>query len=159
MATTSTTVLRAIYALSLTQPWASLMALGLKRIETRSWRPRYTGPIAIQAARGFDQEDQLLCEVEPFRSALLTDSTLDPDKPLAPQLPRGSVLAFARLDSSEQVLPGIHLPGEPERTFGNYAIGRYMLHFSHLHRLAEPCEAVGGLNYPQYSFGLALALL
>lgn len=132
---TGTSSLRAIYALSLTQPWASLMALGLKCIETRSWRPRYTGPIALHAAQGFDQSCRRLCEVEPFRSALLSDAALDPDRPLAPQLPLGKVLAFARLDYSEQVLPGIHLPDEPERTFGNYAIGRYMLHFSHLHAL------------------------
>jgi hypothetical protein len=37
--------------LSLWQPWASLMAAGLKRYETRHWQTSYRGPIAIHAAR------------------------------------------------------------------------------------------------------------
>jgi len=34
-------------ALSLWQPWASLMALGVKRIETRSWQTQHRGPLII----------------------------------------------------------------------------------------------------------------
>lgn len=35
--------------LTLHQPWASLIAVGAKSIETRSWSTRYRGPIAIHA--------------------------------------------------------------------------------------------------------------
>jgi len=37
-------------ALTLWQPWATLMAIGAKRWETRSWRMAYRGPLAIYAA-------------------------------------------------------------------------------------------------------------
>lgn len=37
-------------ALTLWQPWASLVALGAKTIETRSWSTRYRGPLAIHAS-------------------------------------------------------------------------------------------------------------
>lgn len=37
-------------ALSLRQPWASLVADGRKTIETRTWRTRYRGPLAIHAS-------------------------------------------------------------------------------------------------------------
>ena len=37
-------------ALSLHQPWASLIAIGAKRIETRHWTTSYRGPLAIHAA-------------------------------------------------------------------------------------------------------------
>lgn len=37
-------------ALTLQQPWATLLATGRKRIETRSWKTSYRGPIAIHAA-------------------------------------------------------------------------------------------------------------
>lgn len=37
-------------ALSLRQPWASLIADGRKTIETRAWRTRYRGPLAIHAS-------------------------------------------------------------------------------------------------------------
>lgn len=36
-------------AITLHQPWASLIAVGAKRIETRSWSTRYRGPLAIHA--------------------------------------------------------------------------------------------------------------
>lgn len=37
-------------ALTLHQPWATLVAAGVKRIETRSWSTKYRGPLAIHAA-------------------------------------------------------------------------------------------------------------
>ena len=37
-------------ALSLRQPWASLIADERKTIETRTWRTRYRGPLAIHAS-------------------------------------------------------------------------------------------------------------
>ena len=36
--------------LTLHQPYASLIALGLKTIETRSWSTKYRGPLAVHAA-------------------------------------------------------------------------------------------------------------
>ena len=38
-------------ALSLWQPWATAIALGFKRIETRSWYTPYRGPLLIHAAK------------------------------------------------------------------------------------------------------------
>ena len=38
-------------ALSLWQPWASAIAVGAKRIETRHWSTKYRGPLAIHAAK------------------------------------------------------------------------------------------------------------
>lgn len=39
--------------LTLTQPWATLVAIGAKTIETRSWGTSYRGPLAIHAAQGY----------------------------------------------------------------------------------------------------------
>ena len=36
-------------ALTIRQPWASLIAAGVKTIETRSWSTKYRGPLAIHA--------------------------------------------------------------------------------------------------------------
>lgn len=41
-------------ALTIRQPWASLIAAGVKTIETRSWSTRYRGPLAIHAGRRWD---------------------------------------------------------------------------------------------------------
>jgi hypothetical protein len=43
-------------ALSLWQPWASLIATGAKRYETRSWSTRYRGPLLICAAKTMNPE-------------------------------------------------------------------------------------------------------
>lgn len=48
----------AVKALTLTQPWATLVALGEKIIETRSWGTSYRGTLAIHAAKGFPREAQ-----------------------------------------------------------------------------------------------------
>jgi len=45
---------RPIKALSIWEPWASLVARGVKRHETRHWSTTYRGPIAIHAAKTLD---------------------------------------------------------------------------------------------------------
>ena len=37
-------------AITIWQPWATLLPLGVKLYETRSWATSYRGPIAIHAA-------------------------------------------------------------------------------------------------------------
>lgn len=59
-----------IKALSLWQPWASLIALGAKRYETRSWVTSYRGPLLICASKKWSAEIEDLLLVEPFKSAL-----------------------------------------------------------------------------------------
>lgn len=39
-----------VKAITLHQPWASFVALGVKAVETRSWATGYRGPLAIHAA-------------------------------------------------------------------------------------------------------------
>lgn len=46
-------------ALSLWQPWASAIATGAKRIETRSWSTDYRGPLAIHAAKRYVHEEMI----------------------------------------------------------------------------------------------------
>lgn len=134
-----------IPALTLRQPWASLVALEAKRIETRSWRTSYRGWLAIHAAKTLSKTEQLLCEQEPFRTALLRDAALDPARPLATQLPRGCIIAIARLDSCLPMETS-EWPSEPERSFGDYAPDRYAWYLSHIHRLPQPIPARGALG-------------
>lgn len=46
-------------AISLWQPWASLVPAGAKPVETRSWSTSYRGPLAIHAAKTTDGFDEL----------------------------------------------------------------------------------------------------
>src|SRR5438270_11273502 len=79
-------------ALSLTQPWATLVVTGAKRVETRSWKTPYRGWLGIHAAKGFPRWARELCSEEPFRSALAAagiDAWTD--------LPVGALLGGVRL--------------------------------------------------------------
>ena len=42
--------------ISILQPWASLVVMGLKKIETRSWNTNYRGPLLIHASQGKKKE-------------------------------------------------------------------------------------------------------
>ena len=57
--------------LALMQPWASLVVLGAKRVETRSWRTSHRGPLAVMASRRFPAECRQLCLNDAFWSALV----------------------------------------------------------------------------------------
>lgn len=43
--------------LTLRQPWATLVAEGIKKYEFRSWKTKYRGKILIHAGAGIDKED------------------------------------------------------------------------------------------------------
>lgn len=71
------------YALSLTQPWASLVVLGEKQWETRSWPTKYRGELYIHAAKWFPTWAKDMCDGFPC-SGLLKKHRLTLDT-----LPRG----------------------------------------------------------------------
>ena len=53
------------YALSLKQPWAALLASGLKTVEIRSWPTRVRGRVLIHAARVPDDREEAWKHVTP----------------------------------------------------------------------------------------------
>lgn len=108
-------------ALSLTQPWATLLVSGAKRIETRSWKTPYRGWLGIHAAKGMPAWARRVCFEEPFLSALLAVGITGPE-----DLPRGALLGGARLLDCVPT-GGVELVGisDQERAFGDYGPGRY----------------------------------
>jgi hypothetical protein len=59
-----------VKALSLWQPWASLIAVGAKRFETRSWQTSHRGPLLIHAAQKWGGQLWAMCRTEPSHAAL-----------------------------------------------------------------------------------------
>lgn len=137
-------------ALSLTQPWATLVALDAKHNETRSWPTRYRGWLAIHAAKGLAAMDEYdlrdLCQQEPFHTALspalpclLDTSVLD-----WRALPRGAVVAVTGLIACVRITPdyAAELTAQ-EAAFGNYTPGRWAWHLGPVLALPEPIPARG----------------
>jgi len=142
-------------AISLWQPWATLIALGAKKIETRSWRTAHRGPLAIHAAQKMTREMKLLCERDPFAGAL------DNLFAAGDELPLGAIVAVCELSNVLMIAngpKGTYLFGhlgsndfqsvaEPELSFGDYAPGRYAWILANIRRLDVPipCRGAQGL--------------
>jgi len=126
-------------ALTLTQPWASLVAISAKKIETRSWSTTYRGPLAIHAAKGWTREDRELIFEEPFQEYLRLAGFRSPA-----DFPLGAVLAIVDLVGCDLIRYAI--PPEPERSFGNYEVGRSAWKMANLRRLLVPVPAKGALG-------------
>lgn len=104
-------------AISLHQPWATAMALGLKRIETRDWRPAVDEPflMAIHAAKVWKPEQVEFC------SRMRVD--LCPELPH--EIPLGAIVGVVRVEGFEQtdvILPDV---SPIELLWGNYEPGRW----------------------------------
>lgn len=125
-------------AISLYQPWASLIASRAKRIETRSWATSYRGPLAIHAARRkILKELKDLAEDETYRAALGVpiQEEEEPEIQAAIEkmqaLPYGAIIAVATLKECRNVRDLSRLDlftdrgGFDESDLGNYATGRF----------------------------------
>lgn len=133
-------------ALSVLQPWASLLAVGAKQIETRSWFTPYRGPLAIHASKRFTMADQLLLKDRRFYSALSPHYALNGYG--LPHLPTGAIIAVADLVDCLSTNDPDQIPPQDsdEFWFGDYTVDRWMWRFENLRRLEIPIKATGALG-------------
>ena len=133
-------------ALSIWQPWASLIAVGAKHYETRGWQPprKMIGQrVAIQAARslhGFaiaDGDPQLTSIVQ--RVCGCTPR----------QLPIGVIVATAMVydvrraeDLTDNAKLGLCID-DTERHLGDYTAGRFGWRLTSIRRLTNPVKCMG----------------
>ena len=142
-------------ALTLTQPWATLVGIGAKRIETRSWATKHRGKLAIHAAKGYPADARQLCYQPPFRDVLLKEGYFS-----AELLLRGHIIAVCSLVACEKMTePLIDMVPEPERSFGDYRPGRFMWMVEDVQPLYVPISAKGALGLWEWDeVGLKQAL-
>lgn len=135
-------------AITLTQPWATLVAIGAKQFETRSWRPAYRGPIAIHAAKDMPRSADDLTLRKPFYDVLRA-AGYDGVHTL---LPQGAILAVGDLTwcrstdrdaSSHADRAWFDSLGAQELAFGDYSPGRWAWRLENVRQLAEPVPARG----------------
>ena len=137
-------------AITLWQPWASLVAEGWKSIETRSWATRYRGLLAIHAGAKVDSR---ACQENPEIAAFLKHFGHGSG---GTGLPTRCVLAIVQLvaiSSTEEVARV--LVGAPaarlfvsdvnprERAFGDFSPGRFAWFMEEVKKLEEPVPAKG----------------
>lgn len=144
-------------ALTLTQPWATLVAIGAKRIETRSWRTSFRGQVAIHAAKRFPGSAKDLCTSRLFCRILgwpecpdsLTQQWLDDNARLIRELPTGCVIATAMVVNcieTELIRRYVQPFTEQEEAFGDYTPGRFGFLLENVIQFAAPVPAKGALG-------------
>lgn len=117
-------------ALSLTQPWATAIAIGLKQWETRSWPTSFRGQVAIHAAKGFPRWAKDFAE----------------QKRLA-DLPLGSIVCIANLTQCRQTQTLVSELSPEEQEWGDYSEGRYAFKLENIRVLKQPIIATGALGF------------
>lgn len=156
-------------ALTVTQPFASLIAGGQKRIETRSWRPSRAligQRLAIHAGKGLsplrefgvpgtDRGLQILCDLDRYRDPLVdagwgTQARGMMGRPFieAGRLPRGAVVAICTLAQvvwiDAEFEADLARTSPRERALGGYAPGRFAWELVDVVALPEPVVCTGG---------------
>jgi hypothetical protein len=143
-----------VKALTLWQPWATLIAMGEKRIETRCWSTKYRGELAIHSAAKLPASHLgASSRTDPFRDELADLFCVRRDRDdrggkhvddLLRTLPFGKVVCIVRLVSVEEIDATLRETlSQRERIFGNYEDGRYAWHLQLVDVIEPPIPAKG----------------
>jgi hypothetical protein len=137
-------------AISLWQPWATLVAIGAKKIETRSWPTKYRGPLAIHASaerKYIDMRSKhYTCDKEPFYTILMNYYCNQLCTPFHKILPRGAVIAICELVNCFRIPEDKSynlMLSDQEKAFGDYTSGRFMWIFGDIYELPKPITVKG----------------
>ena len=141
-------------AITIRQPWASLLVTGKKRYETRSWATSYRGPIAIHASafpvrRTVDQlaKNGAWGFLERLDSLFLTPHSLD-------ELPIGAIVATGILTRCNAVDEAfLSQLSAQETDLGDFSPGRFAWEFENITLLSEPVPAKGMLGLWEWEGG------
>ena len=152
-------------AITLYQPYASLVSIGAKKMETRSWKTNYRGPLAIHAAKSKKYLD--LGWKEPFFTALTSLQKVNEQGRVCLSWWLGYVVAVCELvDCCEVVEESpnyyhlesgnnprnyvcllkrdlLYHKADKEVYFGDYALGRYAWILENVKPLEKPVQAKG----------------
>lgn len=136
--------------ISIMQPWASLIVLGHKKIETRSWNTKYRGPLLIHASAGKKGIKTMDADLWDLCSELGVEVA---------DLPLGAILGSCNLDTLEStkhlnsIMDFYQRKGRAakyEMEFGNYLPDRYGWLLSDIVKFDQPIPAKGKLSIWNY---------
>ena len=137
--------------LSLLQPWATLVVMGVKQIETRSWSTTYRGPLLIHASKG--KAGETIANEPPFKKYI----------PSFKQLPFGYIIGKVLLTDviSAGHNPLLHTSDEmlnnltmEEKAFGDYTPRRFAWILQDPVAFKKPIAARGRLALWEFDEGL-----
>ena len=138
-------------ALSLWQPWASLMALGLKKIETRGWYCGHRGPLVIAATKTWNRDvfNELHAVAARLRIwddnestwRMIVDALATAGVKRLSDLPLGKALCVVNVTGCERTLFAART--RSEEAFGDFSAGRWAILTDGCKRFPEPIPCSG----------------
>ena len=123
-------------ALSLTQPWATLVVTGAKRFETRSWTTKYRGPLLIHAATRFPETATEFAYAEWLIGRL----------PVTRELVFGAIIGRVILKDIHQTEQIASTLTDLERLYGDYTPGRWAWELEDAEMFGQPIRYKGALG-------------
>lgn len=146
-------------ALTIWQPWATCIAVGLKKNETRSWCTSYRGPIALHAAKKNDpllrglwlDMNSRMAEIGHYdfvreinKQSIWYIEYRDDAREIICDLEFGAIVATANLVDCIQITPEYLATLSPrEIVLGDYTLGRYAWVMENVCMLQEPIYCTG----------------
>jgi hypothetical protein len=132
-------------AISLQQPFASLLTIGAKTIETRPWPTSYRGPMIIHA--------QSLSEsvTDPYFKSILASHGLDCEK-----LPTERIIGLATLIDCRKIEKQM-IPCYPQLAFSDFKPGWYLYEFANIIRLKKTVPAEGAAHLWEWQENIRLS--
>lgn len=135
-------------ALTVRQPWATLLVAGLKRQETRTRDLRTFGITAIHAGLAMPCRRGERVQVGPYEVERDLAGLLlrGPGIAWPYRLPLGAVVGTVDFFQSRPTVSLEHKPSEVERSVGDHSPGRFAWSTSSPTRLSRPIPARGQLG-------------
>lgn len=129
--------------ISLWQPWATLWVSGQKIHETRSWAMSHRGDLAVQASKKWTPELRAMCYRPEFLRALRRNEG-DATTAMFERLERslGCIVGIVRVTDCKLITID-NAPPHPDRDFGDYTPGRYMIRADNFRPLDTPIPYKG----------------
>lgn len=126
--------------ITLWEPWASLLAVSAKRIETRGWSTDYRGPCAVHAAKAGLGKAELAetCSQPYFAGALKMAAAARGPFSFGHIIAVGFIVDCRPLDGDHVFKFHPELGTKQELAFGNYGPGRFGLVFEDVKMLSVP---------------------
>ncbi|MEP6616589.1 MAG: ASCH domain-containing protein [Ginsengibacter sp.] len=141
---------KSMKVLSFLQPWATLVVLGLKQIETRSWSTAHRGTLLIHASKG--RAGEIFAHGQPFKKSI----------PDFRQLPFGFIIGRVTLTDVVRIGTGnlfnttdemMNKLTMEEKAFGDYTAGRFAWMLEDPVVFKNPIGARGSLTLWEFEEG------
>lgn len=135
-----------VKAISLWEPWATLVAIGQKQFETRSWSTEYRGPLLICAAKRWRLEQNRVCNN--LISLITVRGAPWPELDRycnfwKRSFPLGHAVAVVNLANCIKTEECGVRAGSDEYLVGDYSPGRFAWQFTDLIRFRVPMPVRG----------------